>query len=213
MHNKMHAFSLVEILVALVVVSLTAANMYGLQQKVALQQRDNINHVTAISIATREMEQVLSFNNLDGVRALYNQEYTDLQLANTTFNISWSVTEVGASHYAGDDFKDVCLTLTWLNSREQEQILTNCQQINVAKFTLDESEENHDSTERIIFSDVSHQEVEYFNIKKKYQTGAVVIYDSYLYQLSSNAPVLGEYPTALNERWISYGQIDKPSSF
>jgi len=211
MFKKVQAFSLIEILIALVIVSLTAANMYGLQQKVSFQQGDNISYVDAIAVATKEIEKVLSVSNIESLMALSEGENTELQLANTIFEQSWSVHEVGEQYHAGDSFKEVCLVLTWISRTQREQTFQHCVQVNLAQITGEEKQ-GEQASKAVIFSEFAAQEIEYFNANKQYLNGDLVIYDSYFYQSLSDSSTIGIAPTLTNDRWQRLGKIDNPQA-
>lgn len=211
MFKKVQAFSLIEILIALVIVSLTAANMYGLQQKVSFQQGDNISYVDAIAVATKEIEKVLSVSNIESLMALSEGENTELQLANTIFEQSWSVHEVGEQYHAGDSFKEVCLVLTWINRTQREQTFQHCVQVNLAQITGEE-EQGEQASKAVIFSEFADQEIEYFNVNKQYLNGDLVIYDSFFYQSLSDSSTIGIAPTLANAHWQRLGKIDNPQA-
>ena len=211
MFKKVQAFSLIEILIALVIVSLTAANMYGLQQKVSFQQGDNISYVDAISVATKEIEKALSVNDIETLMALSEGENTKLQLANTIFEQSWSVHEVGERYDAGDAFKEVCVVLTWVSRTQREQVFQHCVQVNLAQITGEE-EQGTQASKAVIFSEFVDQEIEYFNVNKQYLNGDLVIYDSYFYQSLSDSSTRGIPPTLTNDHWQRLGKVDNPQA-
>ena len=221
MRLKIKGFSLIEILVSLIIVSLTAVNMAGLQKKIADQQRDNLARAAIVSLVTEKMEKVFSMVNIDQLMAMHNISETNLQLGNTEFAILWSVEEVEASFNHGGDFKDVVMDISWDNAAKEPQHFIHSQQINLALLISGEleSEVNYQLA-GIIASSLKAAEMIYFEPKVEYKKGAFVIHDSYLYQATAGYSVGDAYPhtiidletgiTTGSEGWQSYGIIDNP---
>lgn len=221
MHLKIKGFSLIEILVSLIIVSLTALNMTGLQKKIADQQRDNLARAAIISLVTEKIEKLLSMVNLAQLIAMHNTSETNLQLGNTEFAIHWSVEEADTSFNHGGDFKDVIMDISWVNAATETQHFIHSQQINLALLISGEPElEASYQLAGIIASSLNTPEMIYFDPKVEYNKGAFVIHDSYLYQATASYSVESAYPhTIINsgtgivtssDGWQSYGMIDNP---
>jgi len=215
-------FSLIEILIALIVVSLTALNITGLQKKVTEQQRDNIARTAMMSLVAGKMEQVLSLVDINQLSDLHEVSETNIDIANTKFSISWVVADVDAGFAHGGDFKQVLLDVSWLNAQGEVENFTHAQQVNL---TLLISETNNTSSTnpyaQTIASSIAVNEFIYFQPKFEYQQGAFVIHDSYLYQASADYAVDLQHPhlitdpdtgsTSASEGWIGFGMIDDPT--
>ncbi|WP_025563279.1 prepilin-type N-terminal cleavage/methylation domain-containing protein [Psychromonas sp. SP041] len=214
MRLKVKGFTFIEVLVSLIIVSLTAVSISGLQIKVAEQQGHNIAHASAISMATAKIEKMISIIDPDDLIALHETSETNVQIANTTFSILWNINDVIGGHNAGDDFKQVKMNISWVNNQGNLQHFVHLQQIDLGTLLSNASE----LFPTIITTDLSSDEIIYFDPKVEYQEGAFVIYDSYLYQATSDYLIGNEPPEAVVDSstglfishagWQSYGQID-----
>lgn len=221
MYLKTKGFSLIEILVSLVIVSLTAVNMTGLQKKIADQQRDSIARASIISLVTEKIEEVLSITNIGQLSAMHNTAETNIQIGNNEFAILWRVEEAEVSLNHGGDFKDVLMDISWVNAAGETQHFIHSQQINLALLISGEaeSEVNYQLT-GIINSSLKTSEMIYFEPKVEYKKDVFVIHDSYLYQATAGYSVENGYPHTIidpdtgiatgSEGWQSYGMIDNP---
>jgi prepilin-type N-terminal cleavage/methylation domain-containing protein len=214
MRLKVKGFTFIEILVSLIVVSLTAVSISGLQIKVAEQQGNSIAHASAISMATAKIEQMISIIEADDLTALHETSETNVQIANTTFSILWNINDVIGEHNAGGDFKQVKMNISWVNNQGSLQHFTHLQQIDLSSLLS-----NVDKLfPTIIATELSPDEIIYFDPKVEYQEGAFVIYDSSLYQATSDYSIDNEPPQTVIDPstglfigsggWQSYGSID-----
>ncbi|MEL0659813.1 hypothetical protein V6255_11760 [Psychromonas arctica] len=199
---------------SLIVVSLTAVSISGLQIKVAEQQGNNIAHASAISMATAKVEQMISLLDPDDLIALHNSSEANVQVANTEFSILWSISNVASEYNAGDDFKQIKMDISWVNNEGNVQYYEHLQQINLGSLLS--------STDKlfptIVTTNISSDQIIYFDPNIEYKEGAFTIYDSYLYQATSDYSIGNDAPqttidpdTGLfisNSGWQSYGQID-----
>lgn len=215
-------FSLIEILIALIVVSLTTVNITGLQKKVTEQQRDNIARTAMMSLVTGKMEQVLSIADINQLSDLHDVPETNIDIANTKFSISWAIADVVAGFDHGGDFKQVMMDVSWLNAQGEVEDFTHAQQVNLTLLT---SETNNASSTNpyapTIASSIGLNEFIYFQPKLEYQQGSFVIHDSYLYQASADYAMDLEHPhlvtdpdtgiISASEGWIGFGVIDDPA--
>lgn len=215
-------FSLVEILVSLIVVSLTAVNVVGLQKKVSQQQRNNLAHTAVLALATEKMEEALALATLTELTALHNTSETGLQIGNTAFTVQWKVTDIsGLGTSVGNEFKKVNMEISWLDALGKTQYYTHSGQINLALLLSGASNVKIiDQLAGIIPSTLQTNEVIYFEPKMGYKKGSFVIYNSYLYKATSVHSVGNGHPrtvidpeTGIEEGsggWHSYGRIDNP---
>lgn len=218
---KAKAFSLVEILIALLVVSLMAVNITGLQQKVSEQQANNIAHATAISMVAMQMEKILGIIYLDQLIALDNKTETEIQGTNTIFSTLTTISDITHFFNAAVNFKEITLTISWLDTKGNQKEVSHSQQINAAHLFSDPSEYNAQQPfSKIIASTLAADEIIYFEPNKEYDKNDFVIHDSYLYQATSDYLANGDYPRIISDLdgepiasdgWHSYGQIDDPT--
>ena len=216
MRLKVKGFTFIEILMSLIVVSLTAVSISGLQIKVAEQQGNNIAHASAISMATAKVEQMISLLDPDDLIALHNSSEANVQVANTEFSILWNISNVASEYNAGDDFKQIKMDISWVNNEGNVQYYKHLQQINLG--SLLSSADTLFPT--IVTTNISSDQIIYFDPNIEYKEGAFTIYDSYLYQATSNFLANGEAPyitsttnenqAIANAGWTSHGQIDDP---
>ena len=214
MRLKVKGFTFIEILMSLIVVSLTAVSISGLQIKVAEQQGNNIAHASAISMATAKVEQMISLLDPDDLIALHNSSEANVQVANTEFSILWNISNVASEYNAGDDFKQIKMDISWVNNEGNVQYYKHLQQINLG--SLLSSADTLFPT--IVTTNISSDQIIYFDPNIEYKEGAFTIYDSYLYQATSDYSIGNDVPqttidpdTGLfisNSGWQSYGQID-----
>ena len=213
MRLKVKGFTFIEILVSLIVVSLTAVSISGLQIKVAEQQGNNIAHASAISMATAKVEQMISLLEPDDLIALHNSSEANVQVANTEFSILWSISNVASEYNAGDDFKQIKMDISWVNNEGNMQYYAHLQQINLGSL-LSSSDKLFPT---IVTTNISSDQIIYFDPKIEYKEGAFTIYDSYLYQATSDYSIGSDAPQSAIDPdtglfissggWQSYGQI------
>lgn len=132
--SKQKGFSLIEVLISLIIISLAAVNITGLQNKIAEQQRDNIIHATVITIAKREMENLLSLEDVDDLMAMHDVSITLTEDTVTELIMHWEVTNVdgfiGDLSEKNNNFKQVTLIISWLNGAAEKQSFTYTSDIN-----------------------------------------------------------------------------------
>ena len=218
---KRKGFSLIEVLVSLVIISLTAVNITGLQNKIAQQQRDNISHAAALSMAIEKMEEALSFTTVDKLMAMNNVSETVIHDTIGELTIRWQVTDVEEDSLLTDDFKRISLTITWLGRAAQTQSFTYSSQVNfgtlLSTASTFEQITEIEQISGIIVSALNNSDVIYFEANTSYRAGTFVIFDSYLYQATQDYQLGDELPhTARNsesgsielgEGWQSFGPI------
>ena len=222
--TSVKGFSLVEILVSLIIVSLAAVNITGLQKKIAEQQRNNIAHAAVLSIATKKMETALSFETVDQLILMNNvsEILTDDVIGEIT--IDWQVINMDEMNSLMGDFKKIILTISWVNESTQTQSFNYSSEINLGSLlsiasTLD-SASKIEQVSSIIPSTLNTNEVIYFEPNMNYKAGAFVIFDSYLYQ-TTRSYVAGDEPPhsgldpdsgliEIGEGWQSFGLVNNP---
>lgn len=212
--SKQNAFSLVEILVSLLVVSLAAANIAALQQMVLEQNRDNTGHVIVIELAKEKMEALLMLDNISDLENLHGTE-ANITKEDRDFHYAWKV--VNNIEDAGECIRRVELTISWKNTKGDEQHITFAEQINVNLLLADGAFLSATDTATIITSVIKSNDVIYFDPKMAYQKGAFVIYDSELFlatsinQLGNGSPKDNQASTEFDNGWFNYGRIDNPA--
>ena len=217
MLKSTQGFTFVEILVSLIIVSLTALNMSGLQIKISQQQNNNIAHASAISLATSKLESLLSINTPNDILALHNQVETDIQLANTTFSIEWKINNVDNDFNANNQFKEINLHVSWSNNLGEVQRVVYTQQVNLMTVMSAQFEQQVEALfPSILIPSVAINEMLYFDPNKKYQAGDFIIYNSHVYQVNghySHNSIPPVNSTDAKIGWDSYGQIDQLDLF
>ena len=220
MMKAVHGFTFVEILVSLMVVSLTALNMSGLQIKIAQQQRNNIAHALAISLATSKLEALLQVDNPQHLLDLHNQEETDIPLANALFSIKWEVASVANDFNANNQFKEINLHVSWSNHLGSVQRVVYSQQINLVTLISEQFEQQVEALlPPMIVPNIAINEMLYFDPNKAYQAGDFIIYNSHLYQANGLYSKDSVPPSSIDSSnheqigWSSYGRIDQLSLF
>ena len=209
-------FSLVEILLALLVVSMASINIVVLQQTVSAQNRDNFIHHAALKLATKKMEEVLQYELVADITALDDSQEIVIQgQPQTEFTLEWNVA-IPDSHYdAGADMRDVQLQVTWQDSQQAEQTFTYSEQVNLAQLLNFDSSVSEEAA--IVESFIESNDVIYFEPKMGYKKGAFVIYNSELFEatgphsVGNGHPRDNDNPTIVSEGWKSYGLIDNPA--
>ena len=213
-------FSLVEILISLIIISLAAVNITGLQNKIAQQQRDNIGHAEVVSLATEKMERALSFESVEQLMVMNNISETLIHPIIGEMSLNWKVDTLDQE--IADDIKAITLTLSWVNHASQSQSFTYSSHINygslLSTVSTPEKIMEIEQTSNIIVSALNNNKVIYFEPNMNYQMGSFVIFDSYLYQATVEHIAGGAYPHSgkdldsgmveLGEGWQSLGPIN-----
>ena len=210
-------FSLVEILVSLLVVSIAAVNISGLQQVVGGQNRDNFIHSAVLKLATEKMEEVLQYDLVAKLEALSDRlpEKITEQQTQTQLVLEWDVTTPDVIYAAGADVRDVKLQIDWQDSKGDQQAFTYSEQVNLAQL-LNPNGGKAATEAAIIESFLETNEVIYFEPKMGYKKGAFVIYNSELFEatevhsVGNGHPRDVDNPTVVADGWVSYGSIDNP---
>lgn len=219
MSNK--GFSVIEILVSLIVVTLAAVNMTGLQKKISEQQRNNIAHSAVIGLATEKMEGVLSLTSSQSLISMHGVSETDIKMGNVDLSLLWSINDVDEDMNAGTDLKEVTLDVAWVDAVGGSQQFSYSEHVNLALLLSGASDDEiTDQLAGIIASTLETNEVIYFEPKMGYKKGSFVIYDSYLYEATSVHSVGNGHPRTVtdpetgiesgSDGWKSYGRIDNP---
>lgn len=207
-------FSLVEVLVSLVVVCIAAANITGLQQIIAQQNRNNFIHSAVLKLATEKMEEVLQYERVADIEKLSQQPVQSIieQQTQTELILEWRV----AAPHAGADVRDVKLQITWLDAQGETQNFTYSEQVDLAQL-LNPQNAQAAAQAAIVASFFKSSELLYFESKMGYKKGAFVIYNSELFKATAvHAAGNGHprdiaAPTVVADGWQSYGLIDDPA--
>ena len=215
--TKKSGFSLVEILVSLLVVSLAAVNISGLQKMVGEQSRDNFTHSAVLALATEKMEEVLESEAVTDIDALHNSEES-LTLGFTTFDLHWAVTALSSTLNAGADIRDVALQVSWNDAQGDLKSVTYSEQVNLALPFNTAGAGPAPSTVSVI----GKYDVLYFEPKMGYKRDAYVIYNDQLFQATA-VHQLGNGDTirdvippintdgTVNSGWANLGPVDNPA--
>lgn len=208
-------YSLVEILVSLLIVSVTAVNISGLQNMIAGQNRDNFIHSHALKLATEKMEELLQFQLLSELEKLPSLSPIIVTEQRTNFILDWRVQKPDSLYGASENVRDVTLQISWQDSKDEKQIFACNEKINLAQL-LNSNEEVASSEAAIVESFLNSNEIIYFEPKMSYAQGAFVIYNSELFQATSVHLAADSYPinnedfSEPTNGWESYGLIDNP---
>jgi len=112
-------FSLVEILIALFIVSLTATNISVLQKLVCDQSSENFHHATVITLVSEKFEEIMQYDDVQNIDDLNGTSSTHEERG-TSFALSWSVTSI-AGVLPTVPVRDISITVTWLDVTGAEQ--------------------------------------------------------------------------------------------
>lgn len=172
-------FSLVEILVSLFVVSITAVNISGLQKLVGDQNRDNFSHTAVVELATKKFEEVMELQTIAEVDQLDDTNTPEVvSVGNTSFDLLWSVAPVTGG---GNELRAVELNITWSDAIGDEQTFTYSEQISLAMLRDAYGENTGDGFENTIDNLLKTNKVGYFEANMGYKNDAYVIYNSQLF--------------------------------
>jgi len=203
-------FSLIEILVSLLVVSLTAVNITGLQKLIVEQNRDNVAHTEVITLANQKMNELLTYDNIAQIDGLSGVSLPAETPGMTSFSLAWDVTSLDLADAAGADIRNVKLQIDWDDSKGDGRTYTYSEQVNLALLL---SPYNAPSR---VNSSLKSNDVIYFEPKMGYKTDAFVIYNSELFQTTAvfsagnGHPRDVDNPETISAGWKSYGLIDNP---
>lgn len=174
-------FSLIEILVALMLVSLAAVNISGLQQMVSLQSKNNLSHTSVLELVSKKFEEVMQYENIQDVTALDGRTSTFTERG-TTFNLSWNIaTDPSVADSAF--IRDITITVTWLGSMGQRQTFNYSRKISFSML-LTSGSEKKEAFSYSIANLLGTNKVNYFESRMHYKEDAYVIYDSKLLQVT-----------------------------
>jgi len=211
--TKEGGFSLVEILVSLFVVSITAVNITGLQKMVGEQNRDNGAHSAVLALLTEKMEDLLKHDDIALVDELNGKTGEVTQdPALTVFNYTWKVAKLDSALNVGSNIREVQLQMSWNDSKGNLQTFTYSEQVNL-NLLLEGGEKQPPPIADIVISLLESNEVIYFEPKMGYKMGAFVIYNSELYEATAVHSVGNGHPRDVDIKdsgWKSYGRIDNP---
>lgn len=212
-HN---GFSLIEILVSLLVVSLTAVNITGLQKLIVEQNRDNVAHTEVISLANQKMNELLTYDNITKIDGLAAVSLPTETPGMTSFDLAWGVTSLDPADAAGADIRNITLQIDWDDSKGDKRTYTYSEQVNLALLLSPYNDDPASRGEDIVESVLETNNVIYFEAKMGYKKDAFVIYNSELFQATTNFSAGGGQPrnvanpTVVSDGWKSYGSINNP---
>ena len=214
-------FSLVEILVALFIVSMASASVYGLQKMVIEQNRDNVAYKASIELATEKMANVLRLDLIDDTEVDtdgnivsngiidavcdFNGKTENVIKGMTTFGLSWTVVRLDLApgsnctqevfeSDAGDTLFEVEIAITWKGATNQVNTYNYIEQINPFLILSGASGSDPNGIANIIVSLLNSNNVIYFEPKMGYKKDAFVIYNSELFQASKPYKVGNGHP-------------------
>ncbi|HEY7866608.1 MAG TPA: type II secretion system protein [Psychromonas sp.] len=209
-------FSLVEILVSLLVVSLTAVNITGLQKLIVEQNRDNVAHTEVISLANQKMNELLTYNNIASIDGLVDVSLPTETPGMTSFDLTWGVTSLDLADAGGADIRNIKLQIDWDDSKGDKRSYNYTELVNLALLLSPSSDDPTSREAAIVESFLETNDVIYFESKMGYKIGAFVIYNSELFQATkvfsagNGHPRDVDNPETISEGWKSYGSISNP---
>lgn len=212
-----NGFSLVEILVSLFVVSLTAVCIVGLQKMIIEQNRDNLAHTQVIELANKKMNELLTYQNVTNIDGLIDVSLATEKTAQTNFDLAWGVTSINAAENAGADIRNVKLQIDWEGAKGDPLSYVYSQQINLALLLNPANNDPVSKQAAIIESFLQSNDVIYFEPKMGYKKGSFIIYNSELFETIAEYSAESGYPrdvanpAVVSEGWKSYGLIDNPA--
>jgi len=208
MYKVHQGFSLVEILVSLLVVSLTAVNITGLQKLIVEQNRDNVAHTEVITLANRKMNELLTYDNITEIDGLADLSLAPQTPGMTSFDLAWEVTSLDLADAAGEDIRNIKLQIDWDDSKGDKRSYIHSEQVNLALLLSPYDEQP------TVESSLKSNDLIYFEPKIGYKKGAFVIYNSELFQATTGFSVGNGHPRDVNNPetisngWKSYGSIN-----
>ena len=211
----MRGFSLIEILVSLLVVSLASFSIVGVQKIIGHQGRDNFVHGTVLKMSIEKMNNVLQFQSLMDVEALEGavETITEPQ-TQTEFIVAWRVTEPEFTYAAGDNVRDIAIQISWDDSYGKRQDYRYHEQINLRHLMALTAGNNSAPIIEPVLASTNYR---FFDEKETYHVGAFVIYNSELFEATS-VHFAGETvprdivdPSVVSEGWKSYGVVSNPA--
>jgi len=208
-----YGFSLVEILVSLFIVSITAVNISGLQKVVGQQTRDNFTHALVVQFVSEKFEEVMQYDQLHYLLAL-NGTGANFSSQGTDFYFKWAIAHLEGVP-SSSPIRTASLTITWLDSHAITQTYSHSKHVSLA-LLREEVAGGH--FEHTVPNLLETDKVSYFEAKMGYKMGAYVIYDSQLFQATEvhdvgNGAARHLLPPitqggVVSEGWDKLGRID-----
>jgi len=212
--NSSSGFSLIEILVSLMIVSLVAINISSLQKIVGDQNRDNSSHSLVIDLMAKKFEEVMQMNSLQEVTDLDGSSST-LMLSDRLFTLAWNVKDVSEASNVSS-LRDVELSITWSDAVGETQISTYSKHVSLTMLNGEAGDFSY-----AIPNLLNTNQVSYFESKMGYKKDAYVIYDSKLFQSTAIHSVGNGHPRNIDppisqegvvaSGWDNLGRIDDAS--
>ncbi|GLS90940.1 hypothetical protein GCM10007916_20070 [Psychromonas marina] len=217
--NKISAgFSLIEVLVALFIVSITAVNISGLQKLIGDQNRDNFSHAVVVDLVSKEMEALMQYQRLQDVLNL-NGHSSTFSIRGNDFDLKWKIAQVPDTS-ATSPIRLVSITASWLSATGNYQTYTYSEQVSFTML-LTGAGGSGDVFPTTVPNLLGTEKVAHFEPKMGYKIDAYVIYDSHLYQATEIhdlgnglqrdiAPPINKQGVVA-EGWDKLGRIDDPT--
>lgn len=205
-------YSLIEILVSLLIVSVAAVNISGLQKVVCDQSRDNFSQSALLDFVSEQIESLTQYDNMQDLDNLdgYSSQYV---ASNTHFEWRWDISTV-AGVASDAPIREVAIIVTWLDATGVQQTFKYEQQLSFSLLLkgaggMDMGAE----PSRFVTNLLGSNKVGYFNANIAYADEAYVIYDSHLFQaskdhFSKNMPPPSDVTGNINDGWLQLGRID-----
>ena len=204
-------FSLVEILVALFIVSFAAVNISALQKEVGDQSRDNTSHLIVIELAKESIHRLLRINDiqelydLNGTRSSHTRK-------GKQYSLVCKITIIPGVPL-DSPVANVAIEVTWDNSKGEAQYFVYSKLVSLTMSLKGISSE----ALYIINNLLDNNNVEHFKGKVDYPIGAYVIYNSQLFLANqkqtvnggSQIPPINKAGMVMNG-WENLGRIDNP---
>ena len=204
-------FSLIEILVSLLIVSLAAVSIAGLQKIVCDQSRDNFSHTAVLALVSKKLDQVMQYDDIHDVMDLsgMTEHYTQ---NGTVFDLVWNISSVPGTSILSP-IRKVALTVTWLDAVEARQTFTHTSQLSFAMLLKGAGGDLGNTLTYPIANRLGTNNINYFEPNTVYKDRAYVIYDSQLFQASNDYSRADSVPPinsagAVATGWDREGFID-----
>jgi len=241
--KKYHScgFALVEILIALFIVSIASVGVYALQKMVIEQNRDNAAYKASLDLATEKMANVLKLALIDDINADgdivnngiidavcdLNGKTEDITKAMTSFGLQWTVRRLDVAagsncntlvfeQNTSDTLFEVKIAITWKSATNQVKTYNYIQQINPFLILSSAKGSDPNGVAGIIVSLLNSNNVIYFEPKISYKKDAFVIYNSQLFQATKPYKLGNGHPRDVDTpeadgTWQSFGLINDPA--
>lgn len=174
-------FSLIEILVSLLVVSIAAVSIAGFQKIVCDQSRDNFSHSAVLDLVSKKLEMIMLYDDMQDVMDLNGVTEKHTQIG-TVFDLNWNISLVdGGSN--SSPIRKVAITASWFDATGTEQTFTYTEQVSFAMLLNGAGAGDINNVSVYPIANLlGTNNINYFEPQVDYQEDAYVIYDSQLFQ-------------------------------